>query len=146
MSIDSQYIESVLWKTFACVIGLGLGAFAQTEETKVVVNLDGFRYPVIAKQAGIQGNVVFRVSRNRRELVSSANTLLKPAAEDNLKTWTLPPLAAGGYVVTYHFSILDRKGCLNPRGPDPVASYAIKRARNVRIDVVASAFAVCSIN
>jgi hypothetical protein len=106
MSIDSQYIESVLWKTFACVIGLGLGAFAQSEEPKVVVNLDGLRYPPIAREARIQGSVVFQVSAKGRELVSSANPLLTPAAEDNLKTWILPPLAAGNYLITYHF-VLD---------------------------------------
>jgi hypothetical protein len=90
----------------ACLLVFGLGALAQSEEPKIAVNLDGFRYPPIARQARIQGNVVLRVRAGRREIFSSANPLLTPVAEDNLKTWMLPPLATGNYLVTYHFSIL----------------------------------------
>jgi hypothetical protein len=90
-------------KWIACIFAFGFAAFAQSEEPKIVVNLDGFRYPPIAIQARIQGTVVFRVSANGRELVSSAESLLTPAAEGNLKTWVLPPLTTGSYVVTYHF-------------------------------------------
>lgn len=84
-----------------------LGAFAQREEPKIVVNLDGFRYPPIAKQARIFGDVAFRVGPRGRELVSSANPLLTAAAESNLQTWTLPPLATGSYLITYHFVPLE---------------------------------------
>ncbi len=90
-------------KRISCLLAFGLGALAQGEEQKIVVNLEGLRYPPLARQARIQGNVVFRVSASGRELVSSAKPLLTPAAEDNFKTWMLPPLATGNYLVTYHF-------------------------------------------
>jgi hypothetical protein len=93
-------------KRIACLLAFGLSALAQSEEPKIAVNLDGFRYPPIARQARIQGNVVIRVRASGRELISSAYPFLTPAAEDNLKTWMLPPLATGNYLVTYHFSIL----------------------------------------
>jgi hypothetical protein len=95
----------VLPRTVGCVLAFGLGAFAQ--EPNVVVKLEGVRYPVIARQARIQGDVVFRVTPNGRELVSSANPILTPIADVNLGTWTLPPGASGGYLVTYHFEILE---------------------------------------
>ncbi len=61
-----------------------LGAFAQSEEPKIVVNLDGFRYPPIAKQAHIGGDVVLRLSG--LEVVSVGDPLLAPAARDNVRT------------------------------------------------------------
>jgi hypothetical protein len=136
----------VISKAIAGLLLFACGAFAQGVEPQMVVNLDGFRYPPIAKQARVHGDVVFRVNQNGRTLVSSGNPLLTPAVADNLRTWTLPPRATGDYIVTFHFKILDVQHCLERRGPDPVPSYEIKRARDAKIDVVASAFAVCSIN
>lgn len=85
MSIDSQYIGDVLLRTVGCVLAFGLGAFGQSEEPKVVVNLDGLRYPLIAAEARITGNVIFEASGTEHTLIFTANPLLTPAAEGNLK-------------------------------------------------------------
>jgi hypothetical protein len=153
-------------RTFAGTLVFALGALAQSEEPKIVVNLGGLRYPPIAKQARIQGNVVFRVTASGRELASSANPLLTPAAEDNLKTWTPPPLEDGSYLVTYHFEILQATrsvpigsglgrflrrlvgapttkavGCFPTGEPDPAPRYVI--ATGGGIDVFAEGHFVC---
>jgi hypothetical protein len=160
-------------KRISCLLAFGLGAVAQSDGPKVVVNLDGFRYVPIARQARIQGNVVFRVSASGREFVSSANPLLTPAAEDNLKTWTLPPLANGSYHITYHFVLdVDAPPKLQsvPIGngfsrffrrlvgapttktvktfcysvrDDPAPSYVIVAEDDVKIDVTAGALPMC---
>ena len=83
-------------------MAVSLGVFGQSEGPKIVVNLDGFHYPVIARQARIQGDVLFELSADGRRLVSGG-PLLATAAEANLETWTLEPLAAGRYRVWYHF-------------------------------------------
>src|SRR5580704_15509069 len=103
-------------KAAIAILAFGLWAFAQGEEPKLVVNLDGFRYPPIARQARIQGDVVFRVTQNGRELVFSANPLLRPAAENNLNMWPLPPIEEGTYIITYHFVILNWEARSVPTG------------------------------
>jgi hypothetical protein len=130
-------------RTVGCVLAFGLGAFAQSDGPKVIVNLDGFRHPPIARQVRIQGDVVFKVSPKGGELISSANPLLTPAAQDNLKTWTLPPVATGAYIVTYHFKILDQQWCYDRRDPDPAPTYGIEKAENVKIDIVVNALPLC---
>jgi hypothetical protein len=84
----------------------GLGGWAQQEAPKISVNVEGFRYPVIARSARIQGDVVFEVSASGTKLLTAAHLILTEAARKNLETWTLPPLEAGRYLVTYHFELL----------------------------------------
>lgn len=78
----------------------------QQEEPKIVVNVEGFRYPPIARSARIEGDVIFEVSASGLRLVAGSSILSK-AAEANLATWTLPPLEAGKYFVSYHFELLE---------------------------------------
>lgn len=83
----------------------GLGAWAQQEAPKIVVNVEGFRYPPIARSAIIQGDVLFEVSDSGPRLVSG-HPILAPAAQKNLETWTLPRLERGRYLISYHFVLL----------------------------------------
>src|SRR5580704_14931887 len=84
----------------------GCGAWAQQEAPTIVVNVEGFRYPPIARSARVQGDVIFEVSALGLRLVAGSSILSK-AAEANLATWTLPPLEAGKYFVSYHFELLE---------------------------------------
>ncbi len=95
-------------KRIACLLAFGLGALAQGEEPKVVVNLDGFRYPLIAARARISGDVIFESSGTAHKLVSAANPLLTVAAEGNLRKWTLPS-TPDRYVIRYRFELLDTR-------------------------------------
>jgi hypothetical protein len=90
-----------------CLLLCGLGAWAQ-EAPKIVVNVEGFRYPQIARSARIQGDVIFEVSALGQRLVTG-HSLLAKAAQVNLETWTLPPFEGGNYLVWYHFR-LDEPG------------------------------------
>jgi hypothetical protein len=101
-----------------CLLVLGLGAFAQSEEPKISVNLDGFKYPPIARQARIRGVVVFELTAAGRKLLSESSgglPILSNAAGENLTTWTLPPLATGRYLISYHFEFLMDGPCVSPR-------------------------------
>jgi hypothetical protein len=72
-----------------CLLLCGLGAWAQ-EAPKIVVSIEGFRYPPIAAAARIQGDVTFEVSASGVKLMDG-NPLLVSAAQTNLETWALPP-------------------------------------------------------
>jgi hypothetical protein len=74
----------------------------------IVVNVEGFRYPLIARSARIQGDVTFEVSATDVKLVDG-NPILAAAAQTNLGTWILPP-AGGTYMVSYHFSLSGEPG------------------------------------
>jgi len=69
------------------------------------VNLDGYHYPPLAASAHIQGDVTFEVSAAGQGLVSG-HPLLVRSAQDNLKTWSLPPLQSGKYLINYHFQVI----------------------------------------
>ncbi len=91
-----------------CLLLCGLGAWAQQREApKIVVNVEGFRYPRIASQARIAGDVPFEISSSGQKLVTAASPLLAEPARRNLETWTLPPLDSGKYLVRYHFEFLE---------------------------------------
>jgi hypothetical protein len=94
-------------KASACIFAFGLGAWAQQEEPKVEVKVEGFRYPPIARSARIQGDVIFEVSASEPRLISSAHPILTEAARKNLETWTLPPFAGGKYLVRHHFGLAE---------------------------------------
>lgn len=161
-------------KPFATMLFIALSALsalAQSEEPKIVVDLDGFRYPPIAKQAHIGGDVVLRLSG--QEVVSVGNPLLAPAARDNVRTWTLPPLRTGRYKVTYHFEILDppRQHSVpigngfgrffrrlvgaptktvvfyrceeTPTPPDPAPRFTVSTGSDVAIDVFGDGYSPC---
>jgi hypothetical protein len=83
----------------------GCGAWSQQEDPKIVVNVEGFRYPQLARSAIIQGDVLFEVSASGPRLVSG-HPILVPAAQRNLETWTLPLLDTRRYLVSYHFVLL----------------------------------------
>lgn len=76
------------------VLFFALGAFAQSEEPKAVVNLDGLQYPRLAEIAVIQGDIRFAVETSGRRLVSG-NPLLARAAEADSQTWSCRLLRAG---------------------------------------------------
>jgi hypothetical protein len=71
---------------------------AQMENQHMRVNLDGYHYPPLAASAHIQGDVTFEVSAFGQSL-RSGHRLLVQSAKDNLKTWSLPPLQSGTYVI-----------------------------------------------
>jgi hypothetical protein len=76
------------------------------EEPKINVNLEGFRYPTIARSARIQGDVIFDVTASGVKLLIGS-PILAAAAQRNLETWTLPPFEGGKYIVRYHYALLD---------------------------------------
>lgn len=92
-----------------CLLLCGVAAWAQQETPKIVVNVEGFRYPPIARSARIQGDVIFQVGATDVDLIVG-NALLASAAQANLQTWDLPPLKDGQYLVRYHFSFSGRPG------------------------------------
>ena len=95
-------------KLTGCLLGIRLWAFAQSDEPKIGVNLEGLRYPPIARQARILGSVVFEVTPAGRKLLSASSPLLAKPAEENLATWELPPLENGKYVVAYRFEFSEK--------------------------------------
>ena len=52
-------------------------------------NLDGFKYPALARSARIGGTVQFLVKSDGIQLLSGHN-LLVPAARSNLEKWAVP--------------------------------------------------------
>jgi hypothetical protein len=157
-----------------CLLLCGFGAWAQQEAPKIVVNIEGFRYPPIARSARVQGGVIFEVSASGLRLVAG-NSILSKAAEANLVTWTLPPLEAGKYLVSYYFEILGEEvtrktvpigskfgrllrrlvgapteevvnTCYPPNYPtvDPLPRYTVVKDGDVTIDVVIGTFPPCA--
>lgn len=92
----------------SCVLLCCVAAWAQQEAPKIAVNVEGFRYPPIARSAQIQGDVIFQVSASGARVIAGYPLLAK-AAQVNLETWTLPPFEGGNYLVWYHFR-LDEPG------------------------------------
>jgi hypothetical protein len=93
-----------------CLLLCGLGALAQQDAPKVVVNVEGFRYPPIAASARIEGDVVVEISASGQRLIASAHPILEDGATRNLATWAVPPVESGKYIVTYHFELLEGGG------------------------------------
>lgn len=88
-----------------CLLLCGVAAWAQQEAPKILVNIEGFRYPQLARVARIQGDVVFEASASGQRLVAGGPLFVR-AAQTNLETWTLPLLEHGTYLVRYHFALL----------------------------------------
>jgi len=154
-------------------LAVAFGAFAQSEEPRLVVNLDGLRYPPIARQARIRGDVAFEVSALGRKLMSESSLLLSRPAQENLATWTLPPLETGRYLISYHFDFVEEGGmrqvtvpignkferifrrlfrapttrivsrCYDGRDADPPPRYTAVQDGDVKIDVFVGSVAGC---
>jgi hypothetical protein len=92
-------------KRIGCLLLFAAGAWAQQEEPKIKVNVEGFQYLPVARSASIQGDVSFAVSASGVKM-TSGHPLLAYAAQANLQTWDLPPLK-GKYLVRYHFVLTD---------------------------------------
>jgi hypothetical protein len=97
-------------KAVAGILAFGLIAFAQSEEARITVRVEGFRYPPIARAARIQGDVIFEVFASEPRLITSAHPILTEAARKNLETWTPSPFEGEKYIVRYHFSLSGRPG------------------------------------
>ncbi len=87
-----------------CLLVLALGAFAQSEEPKINVDLDGFRYPPAARSNRIRGDVRFEISKSGSRLVAGHPILASAPPGRACKTWALLARAKpANYVVFYHF-------------------------------------------
>jgi len=75
-----------------------------TAQEIVQPNLDGFKYPVLARSARIQGTVEFVVKSDGIQLVSG-HPMLAAAAKSNLEKWAVPYAPDTTLSVTYHFSV-----------------------------------------
>ena len=76
-----------------------------TAQELVQPNLDGFKYPVIARSARIQGTVQFLVRSDGIQLVSG-HPMLAAAAKSNLEKWAVPYPSDTPLSVTYHFLVV----------------------------------------
>ena len=125
-------------------MAVSLGVFAQGEGPKVVVNLDGFRYPPIATGASIQGEVLVEGSATDRRVISGS-PILASAALKNLETWTFPPSDNITYLARYHFALVG-KVC-EPSSTALPARYQWSRHRRTFVaDVYIAATRRCSVN
>jgi len=78
------------------------GLVTLTAQELVQPNLDGFKYPTLARSARIGGTVQFLVKSDGIELLSGHN-LLVPAARSNLEKWAIPYASGIPLSVTYVF-------------------------------------------
>ena len=67
-------------------------------------NLDGFKYPALARAARIEGTVEFVVNADGIELVSG-HPMLAAAAKSNLEKWAIPLPTDTPLSVTYIFRL-----------------------------------------
>jgi len=75
-----------------------------TAQEIVQPNLDGFKYPVLARSARIQGTVEFVVKSAGIQLVSG-HPILAAAAKSNLEKWSVPYASDTPLSVTYIFHL-----------------------------------------
>src|ERR1700690_1794256 len=69
-------------------------------------NVDGFKYPALAKSARVQGTVQFLVTPGGIR-VSSGHPMLVLAARNNLEKWAAPGSLSAPLSVTYNFRLTD---------------------------------------
>jgi hypothetical protein len=69
-------------------------------------NLDGFKYPALARSARIAGTVEFLVNSNGVQLLSG-HQFLVPAAKTNLEKWAVAYASDTPLSVTYIFRLTD---------------------------------------
>ena len=77
-------------------------ALTMSAQESVQPNLDGFKYPALARAARIEGTVVFVVKSDGIHLVSG-HQLLVPTAQSNLEKWAVPYGLETPLTVTYVF-------------------------------------------
>jgi hypothetical protein len=77
-----------------------------TAQELVQPNLDGFKYPALARAARIQGKVQFMVKSDGPQLVSG-HPMLATAAKGNLEKWAVPHASDTPLSVTYIFRLKD---------------------------------------
>lgn len=124
----------------------------QADGPKIVVNVDSFRYPPIAKQAGIEGEFTFVVTGSGRQLISERSnveergkrSILEEPAERNLDTWTLPRLDRGHYQVRYRFVLLREPACEYSTRTFPAEKSISRSGDDVILEVVVKATRQCA--
>jgi hypothetical protein len=79
-------------------------AVSLAAQEPVRLNLDGFKYPTLARQARIQGAVEFVVKSDGVQLLSG-HPLLAAAAKSNLEKWAVPYASDTPLSVTYIFRL-----------------------------------------
>ncbi len=77
-----------------------------TAQEPLQPNLDGFKYPPLARSARIGGTVQFLVNSDGVQLLSG-HPMLVPAAKSNLEKWAVPYDSATPLSVTYIFRLTD---------------------------------------
>jgi len=83
---------------------LSCAVLTMAAQELVQPNLDGFKYPVLARSARIQGIVEFVVKSGAIHLVSG-HPMLVAAAKSNLEKWAVPCASDTPLSVTYHFLV-----------------------------------------
>jgi hypothetical protein len=79
-------------------------ALSLTAQEPVLPNLDGFKYPSLARSARIGGRVQFLVKSDGIQLLSG-HPFLVPAARSNLEKWAVPYASDVPLSVTYIFRV-----------------------------------------
>ncbi len=77
---------------------------AMAGQQLVQPNLDGFKYPALARAARVQGTVQFLVRPDGIQLVSG-HPILVAAARSNLEKWAVPYASSTPLSVTYVFRL-----------------------------------------
>jgi len=98
---------------FLAIVSYGSLALSQRSGSLPdVIGADVPLYPPIARAAKVQGTVVLTVvvdgGKVQSTKVMSGPPLLSEAAESNLKTWKLVPMAAQTFAVSFHYKLSDR--------------------------------------
>jgi hypothetical protein len=80
--------------------------FSLSAQVPIQPNLDGFKYPALARSARIQGIVEFLVKPDGIQSVSG-HPMLVQAARDNLEKWAIPVAVDARLSVTYSFRLTE---------------------------------------
>jgi hypothetical protein len=83
-------------------------AFTMTAQEIVQPNLEGLKYPALAKSASIQGIIQFVVNSDGIRLVSG-HPMLVAAAKSNLEKWAQTHVSDIPLSVSYSFRLADPK-------------------------------------
>jgi hypothetical protein len=90
--------------TLKLFILVSCAVLTMTAQEPVRPNLDGFKYPALARSARIGGTVQFLVKSDGVQLLSG-HQLLVPAARSNLEKWAIPYASDTPLSVTYIFRV-----------------------------------------
>jgi hypothetical protein len=107
MGLESSIIRLRLaWMILKLFMLASGGMLAMTAQQLVQPNLDGFKYPALARSARIHGTVQFLVKSDGVQLLSG-HPFLVPAAKSNLEKWAVPYASEAPLSVTYVFRLTD---------------------------------------